>query len=167
MPLQLGLWVGQPLTVDPRVVQVLETDDVSLMEYRLGKEPPLWFAQVVGFGKRGAFHPPELCYIGSHFEVVERGPATVMIHGVPHEVMRLVLAKGTERFEAWYWFTAGDRMTANYYQQQVWLLWDTLRRQPASGSLVRISTQLDQPEPARRRLLAFVTSLLSSDTHES
>jgi EpsI family protein len=159
VPAQLGLWTGKPLAVAPRSVEILETDDVTLMEYQLGQEPPLWFAQVGGFGGRAAFHPPELCYVGSHFEVLERGPIMVMINGgKTRRIMRLVLGQGSERFEAWYWFTANGRVTPNYYQQQVWLLGDLIRRRPVAGTLVRISTPVDDPERARRRLLAFVSS---------
>ena len=113
-PTHLGLWTGQPLDVDQRAVEILETDDVSLMEYRLGDEPPVWFSQVAGFGKRAAFHPPELCYIGSHFEVLDRGPITVTVNGQPRRLMRLVIGQSGARYEAWYWFTARDRVTPNY-----------------------------------------------------
>ena len=158
VPKRVGLWTGQPIEVSPRSLEILETDDVALMEYRLGEEPPLWFARVAGFGKRAAFHPPELCYVGSHFQVLERGPVDVFVNGKQQRVMRLLLAKGEERVETWYWFTAEGRVTPNYYQQQLWLLSDLIRRRRASGTLVRISTPVDSPERASRRLLAFVAS---------
>lgn len=161
-PTQLGLWTGQPLDVDQRAVEILETDDVSLMEYRMGDEPPVWFSQVAGFGKRAAFHPPELCYIGSHFEVLDRAPITVVVNGQPRRLMRLVIGQSGKRYEAWYWFTANDRVTPNYYQQQLWLVMDAVSRRPMNGTLVRISTEEDSAEASHRRLLAFLTSLDSS-----
>ena len=157
-PERFGLWAGKPLEVDQRAVEILETDDVSLMEYRLGDEPPVWFSQVAGFGKRAAFHPPELCYIGSHFEVLERGPITVMVNGNPRRLMRLVIGQGKESYEAWYWFTANDRVTPNYYQQQLWLVMDAIKRKPMSGTLVRISTAADDAAASHRRLLAFLVA---------
>lgn len=159
VPSVLGPWMGKSLEVTDRVTQILETNDVSLMEYRLGKEPPVWFARVAGFGKRAAFHPPELCYVGGHFEVLERGAISVMVNGgEPRRLMRLVIGQGTERFEAWYWFTANGRVTPNYYRQQAWLVRDSMQRKPMSGTLVRISTPLNDPDSAHRRLLAFVTA---------
>lgn len=158
VPLQLGLWTGTPLSVSQRTVEILETEDVNLMEYHLGNEPPLWFAQVAGFGTRAAFHPPELCYVGSHYEVLERSRMTIFVNGSPRQLMRLVLSQGADRFESWYWFTASDRTTPNYYQQQLWLVMDSIRHKPMSGMLVRISTPLDNPQRAERRLLAFVTA---------
>jgi EpsI family protein len=164
VPEQVGLWTGRPIEVPDRSLEILETDDVALMEYRLGQEPPLWFARVAGFGKRAAFHPPELCYVGSHFEILERGPVDVFVNGKEQRVMRLLLAKDQERVESWYWFTAGERVTPNYYQQQLWLLADLVRRRPASGTLVRISTPVDSRDSASRRLLAFVASWDMNDT---
>jgi EpsI family protein len=158
VPQTVGEWSGTPMPVDQRALEILETDDVAALEYRRGQEPPLWFAQVAGFGNRAAFHPPELCYVGSHYEVLERGPVTVTINGRSRDVMRLVISQGKEQFEAWYWFTANDRVTSNYYQQQMWLVFNTIQGRPTSGTLVRISTPIDQPEQARQRLLAFVES---------
>jgi len=161
-PGQLGLWVGKALPVDHRAVDVLETDQVALMEYWLGAEPPVWFAQVAGFGTRAAFHPPELCYVGSHYEVVERTPITVLVQGHPRRLMRLVISQKDRRYEAWYWFTANGRVTPSYYEQQLWLAADSIHHKPMSGTLVRISTVLDDPAAAHRRLLAFITAFEAS-----
>ena len=156
-PTRLGLWTGTPLPVEPRTVDILETEDVALMEYRLGEEPPVWFARVSGFGNRAAFHPPELCFVGSRFEVLERNVQTVLVQGQQRRVMRLVIGRQGKRFEAWYWFTANGRVTPSYYQQQLWLVIDSIRRQPMSGTLVRISTPYQGAEATRRRLLTFLS----------
>ena len=116
VPAHVGPWAGRSLAVGQRVVDILETDDVSLMEYRRDDResrggPPVWLAQVAGFGNRAAFHPPEICYVGSHFEVLERGPVSMVVNGVSRRLMRLVIAQNRERYEAWYWFTAGGRVT--------------------------------------------------------
>ena len=159
VPDQLGLWTGKPLAVEDRTLEILETDDVTMKEYRLGTvEPPVWFSQVAGFGNRAAFHPPELCYVGSHYQVAEREPISVIVNGQKRDVMRLVVTKDQQQFETWYWFTSDDQVTNNYYQQQLWLAANSIRRRPMAGTLVRISTPIESPERAHRRLLAFVTS---------
>ena len=161
-----NLWTGIPIETDQKATEILETDDVTLMEYRLGQEPPVWFARVGGFGTRAAFHPPELCFVGSHFEVLERGKIAVMVNASERRLMRLVIGQGGERFEAWYWFTANGRMTPNYYQQQFWLVMDSIRRQPMVGTLVRISTPIEDPASSSRRLLAFLTALNMPNTKQ-
>ena len=154
-----GVWKGRVLPSDPRALSLLETDDVTLVEYRLGQEPPVWLVRVGGFGTRAAFHPPELCYVGSDFQIVERAPMTVLVAGGRHRVMRLVVAHDGERREAWYWFTADGRTTPSYLTQQLWLVADALRRLPAAGTLVHISSPMESPQAVGRRLLAFVAAL--------
>lgn len=162
VPTRIGAWTGRPVPMERKVYEILETDDVALMEYTRGKEPPVWLAQVAGFGNRAAFHPPELCFVGSHFEVLERAAITVPVRGRPHRLMRLVVGQGNQHYEAWYWFTANERVTSNYYQQQWWLLLDAIRRRPTAGTLVRISTLLDEPVATRYRLAAFVEQFETS-----
>lgn len=157
-PAAIGPWQGAPLAVEERVVDILETDDVALMEYRRTPgETPVWLAKVAGFGNRAAFHPPELCYVGSHFEVLERGPIEVTVKGQPRRLMRLMIGQDGRRYEAWYWFTANGRVTPNYYQQQWWLMQAAVKGRRGSGTLVRISTPVDTtPQASFERLLAFV-----------
>ena len=163
VPTALGAWHGQPLPLDQKVFDILETQDVVVLEYhRRAGESPVWLSQVAGFGNRAAFHPPELCYVGSHYEVLERGPITVTAAGAPRQLMRLVIAQNQEKFEAWYWFTAGNRITSNYYRQQLWLVWDQLRGKPSSGTLVRISTIADQSTASSNRLKEFLEAFLAS-----
>ena len=157
-PTLAGIWTGRALSPEPRALELLETTDETLMEYRLGRELPVWFGRVGGFGTRAAYHPPELCLVGARFEVLERGPITVLVNGRERRLMRLVIGQKGRRFEAWYWFTANGRMTPSYYQQQAWLVLAALRGRPSSGTLVRISTPIDQPAAAHRRLLAFLTA---------
>jgi len=164
-PAQLGEWSGQAIEIDARTFEILETQAVSSLEYRRdGEEPPVWFALVAGFGQRAAFHPPELCYVGSHFEVLERQAITVEVNGARRRLMRLVVGQDGGRVEAWYWFTAGRRVTSSYYQQQFWLVFDTMRGREASGTLVRISTPIDDAAGARERLLSFLQAFEEAST---
>ena len=157
---QVGAWAGRVLPLDATDAVLMGRDnDIAMMEYRTGQEPPVWWLRVASVGDRSAFHPPELCYVGNDIEVLERGPVIVLSGGQGHKVMRLLVAQNGRAYEAWYWFTAGERVTSSYYQQQLWLLRDTLHGTASSGTLVRISTPLDGGASAsRRRLLAFFTA---------
>ena len=164
VPASVGPWTGMPLAEIGRAPAIQEAG-VALMEYRLGKEPPVWWSEVAGVGARSTYHPPELCLVGSHLEILEREPITVFANGEAHRVMRLVIGEQGRRYESWYWFTADDRVTPSYYQQQLWLALDSVRRESAFGSLVRISTPVAAgAETSRRRLLAFFTSLTAHRT---
>lgn len=160
VPAQLGAWIGSPIEVTDKVVDILETNDVALMEYKMGDEPPIWFAQVSGFGNRAAFHPPELCYVGSHYEILEREQINVVVGGKDRKLMRLVVGQDGQQFEAWYWFTANGRVTSSYYQQQFWLVFDSMKGLDSSGTMVRVSTILGEPKETHERLFAFVESFI-------
>ena len=159
VPSQLGLWVGTSLPADSSAFMGwLGTSGVSLMEYHLGQEPPVWFSQVAGFRNRAARHPSEPRRTGDVLQILEREPVPVYANGRERQVMRLVLERGGERYETWYWFTADGRATPSYYRQQLWLLMDSIRRHPMTGALIQVSTPVDSPAQTRRRLLAFFTS---------
>lgn len=134
------------------------------MEYRLGAELPVWLSLEGGQGKRASFHPPEICFVGSDFQILDRGPMTLLSDGAPRRLMRLVLSQNHNEYEAWYWFTVGDRITHSYYQQQLWLVLDAVQGKSSYGTLVRISTPRDTPQATHRRLLAFLTSYTNAPT---
>ncbi|MBI3321027.1 MAG: EpsI family protein [Candidatus Omnitrophica bacterium] len=159
VPDQFGVWAGMPIKVEDQSALILGTEEISVKEYRMGHEPPVWFTQVGGVGSRTPFHPPELCYLGSSFDVLQRGPITVTAHGAQHRLMRLAVGRDGHAIEVWYWFTANGRVTPSYYQQQLWFVMEALHRAPISGTLVRIATPIDRLEASHRRLLAFFTSL--------
>lgn len=158
LPQVVGGWQGTAEPVDARSLAILETDDVVVMTYRRDAEPPVWVSRVAGFGGRAAYHPPELCLVGSDFEILEREAMGVEAGGSTRRVVRLLFSKGAERFESWYWFTAGGRMTPSYLTQQLWLFINGVLRRPLSGTLVRISTRGDDPEETKLRLSHFLDS---------
>ena len=145
------------MAVDHRTIEILETNDITVMQYEAPGQSSVAVAQVAGFGNRAEYHPPELCFVGSHYEVLERAPMALSIDGKTRRLMRLVVGQGKEKFEAWYWFTVNGRVTHNYYQQQLWLVWDALRGRPASGTLVRLSTSNADGRAGERLRLFFST----------
>ena len=166
LPQRVGEWRGTPVPLDERTFEILETRAVATTEYRLQDgTSPIWVSRVCGFGKRAAYHPPEICLVGSRFEILERGPVTVQVNGRKRSFMRLVVAepggpdgKPLNPFEAWYWFTAGDRVTPNYYQQQIWLLKDMILGRSSEGNLLRVSTPIGDGPSSSERLKRFVAA---------
>ncbi len=158
MPDLIGDWAGTAIPVDNRTFEILETKDVTVKEYQKPGEGAVLFTRVGGFGSnRAAFHPPEICFVGSDFQIDERGAIPVTVGGSERKLMRLVIAQNQDRFEAWYWFTANGKITPSYYQQQWWLMKDLMSGKPMSGTLVRISTPMEEdPAVSRTRLTRFL-----------
>jgi EpsI family protein len=167
VPLQLDAWEGQDLAVDDRTKALLGTDQVMVREYHDADGTAVWMAVVYAAENRSAFHPPELCYTGSNFELLDRG--MVAVEGDDRNaqpINRLLMANGRQHLVAYYWFTAGDRLFANYHHQQWQLIWNQIRRRPSGGTLVRLSTVVDGPDVERaEHRLAEMARLLITAMH--
>ena len=93
---------------------------------------------------RSAFHPPELCYLGGGVELLDKSVEALELSDSFRLVANKLVMKAGDRFEvAWYWFSAGDEFTHNYYIQQYrFILNELLRRGESSGALIRVSTSV-------------------------
>lgn len=166
IPYTLADWQGEPIDISERVYEVLETRDVLAREYRQGDGVPVLVSVVGGLNNRNAFHPPELCYVGSAFRIVEKGKATVGPGpaGEPtRHVGRMVVEQGSRRSLVFYFFVAGARSTESYLQQQVWLLREEFVNQGGYGYLVRMETPLVDESGlagAEQRLTSFFWEFL-------
>ncbi len=166
VPQRLGEWEGVDQEVDDRTKGLLGTDQVLVREYHDGQGAMVWAAVVYAAENRSAFHPPELCYTGSNFELLDRGTATVVRsdHGDQPMVNRLLMTNHQQQLLAYYWFTAGDRFFTKYHQQQIQLIWNQMRRKPSGGMLIRVSTLVGDGgvQDAERRLSGMAGLLMSA-----
>lgn len=145
IPIQLGEWKGKDIPITRRVYQILETEDVLMRQYTNNRGERVDLAIVYSGASRAAFHPPEICYLGDGRELLNRNIETVETGGLEENQnlrMNKLLMKDKYGQEiAWYWFTAGNKVTENYYLQQCYFIWNELSRNPAGGSLIRVSAR--------------------------
>ncbi|MFH0771231.1 MAG: exosortase C-terminal domain/associated protein EpsI [Candidatus Omnitrophota bacterium] len=158
-PMNVGGWSGKDLPVDSRVYDILATDKVLLREYSNVKNEKIWFAVVYGEQKRQSFHPPEYCYLGSgNAELLDKRRIAIKLDEKSFmDVNELTFLLGDKKQLVLYWFSAGDKMTPSYYKQQIYFVLNQLRLGGAGGTLVRISTSLeDGKDSALRRSEDFI-----------
>lgn len=158
IPLKLGKWKGENLPITERTYEILETRDALMREYTNPQGERVVLAIVYSAVNRGAFHPPEICYLGGGRELLNKGVERIEIgqkamvwpplakaiaqprkNPYVMQVNKLVMKDKAGKEIAWYWFTAGNRVTSNYYRQQLFFLWDEIRRNRQGGALVRVS----------------------------
>ena len=166
--MRLGNWKGVEQSVDDRTKGLLGTDQVVIREYHNGESATVWLAIVWASENRSAFHPPELCYTGSDFELVEQGSAALQVASWEAQptVNRLLMTNRRQQLLAYYWFTAGDRLFTNYHRQQLQLVWNQICRRSSSGTLVRMSTPVDDiGVAAAEQRLSEAASLVMSAMH--
>lgn len=145
IPAELGEWKGKDIPIPERVYKILETKDVLTREYTNARGEKVDLVIVYSGASRAAFHPPEICYLGGGRELLNKNLETVET-GVKGEdstlrTNRLLMKDKFGQEIAWYWFTVGSKVTENYYLQQCYFIWNELRRNPAGGSLVRVSAR--------------------------
>ena len=87
----------------------------------------------------------------------------VLYHGQPLKVNRVVITRGEATLLVYYWFQQRGRNTTNEYMTKWLIFWDSLTRNRADGSMVRIVTQPRSGEPIERadaRLTQFAAALM-------
>jgi len=143
-PLEIGQWQGRDLPVEEEVLQVLQTRDVMVREYKNGQSDTVYLAIVYSQGERAAFHPPELCYLGGGAQLLGKAVEPVTLaNGRTLKTNTLSMKDKKSLFKAWYWFAAGGDFTHSYYRQQLKLLYNWLRYRSKQGALIRVSAAIN------------------------
>ncbi|MBM3254107.1 MAG: EpsI family protein, partial [Candidatus Omnitrophica bacterium] len=135
-PMKLGNWSGKILPMDARVYQILGTDKVLFREYVNPQNEKVWFCIVYGEQNRQSFHPPEYCYLGGgNAELLDKGKVALRLNEKRIiNVNKLLFQIGKYKQLVLYWFTAGNKMTENYYKQQIYFVLDEIKYHKSSGT---------------------------------
>lgn len=171
IPLKLGEWQGEEILLSQRTLQILETKDALMRQYTNPQGERVILAIVYSALNRGAFHPPEVCYLGGGRVLLNKQSEKIELVNEKNDayamqVNKLLMQDSAGKELAWYWFTAGDRVTSSYYHQQLFFVWDKLRRNQPGGALVRVSIRanddLPEAEAAGKDFIRQIAPKLSS-----
>jgi len=164
IPMNIGAWKGSDTELDERTYEILETRNVLSRLYETAEGGKVHLLLVGSHRDRRVAHPPEVCYVSSHFSIVDGGERDVNLEtsrsrGVsprigfagqdapPTRVGRLMvkefIAKDQRRKGAsehvLYVYKVGDRFTTNYYAQQLFFAWDRLTQKKSQVLLIRLA----------------------------
>jgi EpsI family protein len=161
MPATLGAWrsVGDT-PLDAPSLDILRLDDYLNRTYagpdgrRVNLYVGYWASQRQG----DTIHSPQNCLPGSGWQPIETSPTAIAINGQRIPVARYLIARGSERQLAYYWYQGRGRITANDYANKLWLIVDAVRLHRSNGALVRVMAPLDGGggDAAGTALAAFV-----------
>lgn len=138
-----GYRATEDLAIDDGTQRALETSSILQRRFASdqGREVLL---TIVHAGKtRRSLHFPELCLVGSGWEVVASEPTSV---GFSFRAKRLVLAHGDTRQAVLYWFKTGDKLTGNFFLNSYYWASNQLTFGAPTSSMVRLAAQA---EPGR------------------
>ena len=121
---------------------------------------PVVLAIIFAKNNRDSFQPPEICYIGSGCEMMEKKIEELNLsNGSSLKTTKLTMKSGVDWTTAWYWFMAGDKTVASYYWQQFYLLKNVFGKEPFRGALIRVSV-IGNDAIGKEKVSQFVTGLM-------
>ena len=122
IPLQFGEWQGKDIKLEERVYEILETRNVLSRIYENPKGEKVDLMLVGSQRDRRVAHPPEVCYVGSNFDIIDTKERDVELQGKKIRVKEFVARdrkNPTYKENVLYVYRAGDVFTTNYYAQQL------------------------------------------------
>jgi len=158
IPATLGAWTGKETELDERTYEILETRNVLSRVYENSDGERIDLLVVGSNRDRRVAHPPEVCYLSSHYSISKTNDATLQVgtSSIPTKNFTAEDERNPDsKLSVLYFYKIGDRFTGNYYAQQLQFVWDRLRQQESEILLIRLSSS--NPDHFR----PFLTEILS------
>jgi len=157
-PLEIGEWRGKDYRMDPRVYEILGTEDILSRRYRNRGGEAVTLMAIVAHQARRRTHPPEHCLTGEGFRVGARANRVVRFavgEGTRAiEVRELLVDRDGKTSVSWYFFKSGETLHTNYWAHQIGLALRKVRDPRAADVLIRLDAPPDGKDiEAMRRLL--------------
>lgn len=134
-PLEFGKWKGKEIELEEKVYSILGTRNVVYRLYENEKGQKIRILIIASVNNLTGFHPPEICYLGSDFEISERGYkqiGDIKVNRIEFSNRRIIEI-------VYYWFAVGGEFIGSYFKQQIRLLLNYLRSQEIPGYMFKIS----------------------------
>jgi EpsI family protein len=142
--INLANWKAVETPLDATTYDIVGTKDAHMFRYD-GAGKPVYLYWLHSENSRKIGHPPELCYRGDSYEIVERDEKTVNVNGREIPIIRMVVQRGDYRLLVYYWYRIGGVETASYLEHQIKWAWQHLNssNENNEASMTRISTEID------------------------
>lgn len=164
-PLQIGAWSGVETPPDERTLEILETRNVLSREYKDPDGNAVHLLLVSSDKDRRVAHPPEVCYLGSNYNITNEQTHTIQADG--HSIEMREFEASPERYperveDVGYFYKIGDAYTMNYYAQQLQFAFDRLTRAETKVMLIRAA---GKSRESVRSFLELLVPYLNEENH--
>ncbi len=161
LPLIIGDFTGEELQVEESIKDILETPNVLMRNYASPDNVLINLSVVYYEQYRVYFHMPEGCMTGQGSVIVasERADMSALDgKNQPIIANKLVLKQVEGNEQVFYFFIAGDLITASYPRMRLHLMMEHVKRRPTGAALVRFSTRTNgvSDEDSLTRLKEFI-----------
>lgn len=156
--------------LDAGTLAILETSDYVCRRFSSGNsQAAVDVLLIFSANNRKGIHPPEVCLEGGGNQIVHKkevhlsGTSNSNLNSIPAVRMReLVTQRGIQKTFHLYTYKAGDVYTPDFLQQQASIFLNGFLSRNTSGSLLRISVQVDREniKYARETVMNFARELI-------
>jgi len=156
-PLEIGEWKGTDVAPDEKTLEILETRNVLTRFYETADKNGVHLLLVSSQKDRRVAHPPEVCYLGSNFSIMNERETTPAEHGGQFSVKEFEAIherRPDKKEHVLYVYRVGDRFTTNYYAQQLQFAIDRFSKNESEVLLIRLAGS------EREALHEFLSKLL-------
>lgn len=152
-PRQIGGWeqTGADEQFSSETLAVLRASDYLLRNYRAadGRTVNFYVGYYASQRDGATYHSPLNCLPGSGWVMSEPGQVTINPNGRPSFVANSYLIQnGNHKELLVYWYQGRGRAVASEYWGKVYTVVDSVRLRRSDGAMVRITTSVDDDEPA-------------------
>lgn len=152
-PRQIGAWEqsGADEQFNQETLAVLRASDYVLRNYRSadGRVVNFYVGYYASQREGATYHSPLNCLPGSGWVMSEPGKITIAPNGRPSFVAnKYLIQNGAHKELLVYWYQGRGRAVASEYWGKVYTVLDSVRLRRSDGAMVRITTSVDNEEPA-------------------
>jgi EpsI family protein len=152
-PRQVGAWeqTGGDEQFNKETLAVLGASDYLLRNYRGtdGRVVNFYVGYYASQREGATYHSPLNCLPGAGWVMSEPGKITITPKGrAPFVANRYLIQNGDHKELLVYWYQGRGRSVASEYWGKVYTVVDSVRLRRSDGAMVRITTSVENSEPA-------------------
>lgn len=166
-PKQIGAWqqTGGDEQFDNQTMAVLRASDYLLRNYRGadGRVVNFYVGYYASQRDGATYHSPLNCLPGAGWVMSEPGKITITPSGrAPFVANRYLIQNGDHKDLLIYWYQGRGRAVASEYWGKVYTVVDSVRMRRSDGAMVRITTPVENSEPAALQAAADLAANAST-----
>ena len=157
IPMQIGKWKGQDVSLDETVYEILETKAIIHRNYINDDNNSVLLSIVHYHDTKVDFHAPEACLGGLGLSTT-KSKKKLSVQGkknkkISLEVAELLSKNNDRQLLSFYFYKSGNFLGQNYIKLRLMVATNRLAQQDSSGSLIRISTTLNKSKDDASHIL--------------
>ena len=145
IPMHVGKWKGQDVSLDETVYEILETRAIIHRSFISGNGDNVFLSVVHYHDTKVGFHAPEACLGGRGEKTTKTTKTITLFSGARQrtiEIAEIIATRVTGQTLTYYFFKSGRFIGSNYIKMRLSIAANKFARNDTRGSLVRISTTL-------------------------